>query len=207
MKVLYYTNDKVVHSEIEDILIHSNAKVNRVTTRPSLEFVKGEKFDYLISDRSRFIIPESVIDALGGKVVNLHPSYLPFNRGDQPLLWAAVEGTPFGVTIHKVNEKFDEGPIICQTRLSLSDDLSLKEAYKIMRNYMVSLFETSWNSGEIARVLESEDSMLPNKSEEGSTRSRYQGRVAVRLLPFGWETTIKWLRDNREVFLSIDDKS
>ena len=148
MRVLYYTNEKVLESEVEKTLINSGAEVDRISSRPTLEIVRSKPYDFIVSDRSRLIIPESVIHELDGKVINLHPSFLPYNRGDQPLLWAAVEGTPFGVTIHQVNEKFDEGPIICQTKLSLIEDITLSEAYNIVRKYMVSLFDISWKSGE-----------------------------------------------------------
>ena len=34
-----------------------------------------------------------------GKIINLHISFLPFNRGYYPNLWSHQEGTPSGVTI------------------------------------------------------------------------------------------------------------
>lgn len=207
MRVLYYTNDKILESEVEEILIESGAEVDRIFSRPTLEVLQRGQYDFIVSDRSRFIIPENVISALEGRIINLHPSFLPFNRGDQPLLWAAVEGTPFGVTIHQVNSKFDEGPIICQTKFSLVEEMTLREAYSVVRKYMVSLFNMSWSSGEITKVVKSPSSMVRNEKKNGSSRSRYQGRIAVSLLPQGWETTLLWLKQNRDRFLAIEDKT
>lgn len=48
----------------------------------------------------------------GVRVINTHPSYLPFNRGKYPFYWAIREGTPFGATIHNVNDGVDTGDIL-----------------------------------------------------------------------------------------------
>jgi hypothetical protein len=47
-------------------------------------------------------------------IVNIHLSYLPWNKGAHPNFWAHWDGTPSGVTIHKINEGLDTGNIIFQ---------------------------------------------------------------------------------------------
>jgi methionyl-tRNA formyltransferase len=138
-----------------------------------------------------------------GMVCNLHPSFLPYNRGDQPLLWAAVEGTPYGVTIHKVSERFDEGNIISQSQFVLSEDLTLKLAYEIVRSHMVDLFKTAWTTGLLHQSLSDPNLFIVNDLDKGSTKSRAQGREAVAKLPIGWETKLKYLRENRADYLAI----
>ena len=202
MKILYYTNDTVVESEIQDFLSQNN-DVTRITERPTTDNLKGLKFDILISDRSRFIIPINVIEMFDGLICNLHPSFLPFNRGDQPLLWSAVEGTPYGVSIHQVSEKFDEGNIISQTRFNLPEELTLHAAYMKVRTHMVDLFKTSWSTGLLIESLRNNKSMIYNNVNNGTTKSRAQGRRAVSMLPNGWDTTIKYLKLNRNDFLNI----
>lgn len=202
MRILYYTNDVVKNSEVQDYLSISNS-VTRITERPTLENLNRSKFDVLVSDRSRYIIPQSVIEIFGGMVCNLHPSFLPYNRGDQPLLWAAVEGTPYGVTLHKVNEKFDEGDIISQSRFLLPERFSLKLAYETVRAHMVDLFKTSWATGLVIEALKDSSLLIKNDVEKGSTKSRAQGRVAVAKLPFGWETTLGYLEKNKSDYLAI----
>ena len=202
MKILYYTNDTVVESEIQDFLSQNN-DVTRITERPTTDNLKGLKFDILISDRARFIIPINVIEMFDGLICNLHPSFLPFNRGDQPLLWSAVEGTPYGVSIHQVSEKFDEGSIISQTRFNLPEELTLHAAYMIVRTHMVDLFKTSWSTGLLIESLRNNKSMIYNNVNNWTTKSRAQGRRAVSLLHNGWDTTIKYLKLNRNDFLNI----
>jgi len=202
LRILYYTNDVITNSEIQDYLSVSN-NVTRITVRPTLENLTGSKFDVLVSDRSRYIIPQSVIEMFNGRVCNLHPSFLPYNRGDQPLLWATVEGTPYGVTLHKVNEKFDEGDIISQSRFVLPEWFSLKLAYQTVRAYMVDLFKTSWTTGLVLESLKNPSLLIKNDVENGSTKSRAQGRAAVAKLPHGWETTLGYLNKNKSEYLAL----
>lgn len=48
-------------------------------------------------------------------IVNAHPSLLPAYRGKDPLFWALVAGEPVvGVTLHRMTETMDAGPILFQ---------------------------------------------------------------------------------------------
>ena len=44
--------------------------------------------------------------------INTHPSLLPFGRGKFPAFWALYEGTPYGVSLHMVDEGIDTGNLI-----------------------------------------------------------------------------------------------
>lgn len=57
------------------------------------------------------------VNKLGINVINTHPSYLPYNRGKYPYYWAIVDGTPFGVTIHYVDEGIDTGNILWRKKI------------------------------------------------------------------------------------------
>ena len=51
------------------------------------------------------------------KIINLHISYLPYNKGAHPNFWSFADNTPSGVTIHEVNENLDSGNIIFQKKI------------------------------------------------------------------------------------------
>nr|WP_316623945.1 formyltransferase family protein [uncultured Ruminococcus sp.] len=60
------------------------------------------------------------------KMVNIHPSLLPYGRGAWPMPLAILDGlTESGVTIHKTEERFDTGDILLQERFSLNADEDL----------------------------------------------------------------------------------
>lgn len=86
--------------------------------------------------------------------LNFHPSLLPFGRGKDPNFWALREGTPYGVTIHFVDEGVDSGPIAFQRELPVTweDDggslyrRALTEIVQLFREHLPTIL-----SGEIPR--------------------------------------------------------
>lgn len=64
------------------------------------------------------IIPRFIIEAPAVGIVNFHPSLLPYNRGKNYNFWTIVEDTPFGVTLHFVDEGIDSGDILFQTPIA-----------------------------------------------------------------------------------------
>jgi phosphoribosylglycinamide formyltransferase 1 len=64
------------------------------------------------------LIGPTILDAFPGKIVNIHPSFLPLFPGKDAIgqaLQAGVETT--GVTVHYVDEGMDTGPIIAQEQI------------------------------------------------------------------------------------------
>lgn len=56
--------------------------------------------------------------------LNLHPSLLPAYRGPAPLFWAIRNGErTTGVTIHRMVEALDAGPILLQTEIDIPDGI------------------------------------------------------------------------------------
>jgi methionyl-tRNA formyltransferase len=49
--------------------------------------------------------------------INTHPSLLPYNRGKHPNFWSIVEGAPFGVSLHLVDDGIDTGDIVAQREI------------------------------------------------------------------------------------------
>ena len=82
------------------------------------------------------IISQEHIDKVGGGIVNVHHSYLLKYRGRYSTSWAIVNARKtnnwnHGTTIHYINSKLDDGPIIDQTIVNVShrdevDDLIRK---------------------------------------------------------------------------------
>jgi len=70
--------------------------------------------------------------------INMHPSLLPFNRGKHPYYWSVVEGTPFGVTLHFIDEGVDSGDILFQREIKIG---ITDTADKIYARSLVEIFE------------------------------------------------------------------
>lgn len=128
MKILCLYNNECAVSLFEEL-----AKLGHETVLCSERLVADElkkvNYDLAVSYTYRYILTGEMIDALNGNVVNLHNSYLPFNRGAAPNLWSLREGTPRGVTLHYMDEHLDRGYIITQRLVTEGDGDTLKSSY------------------------------------------------------------------------------
>jgi len=58
-----------------------------------------------------------------GGCINIHPSLLPLLRGAAPLNWAIIKGEKkTGISIIKMNERFDAGEILKQKAVDIGDE-------------------------------------------------------------------------------------
>lgn len=101
--------------------------------------------DIIISFGYRHIIPLPLLQAVKRPILNLHISYLPFNRGSHPNFWAFYDDTPHGVTIHEMNEKCDRGDIIIQQEYDdFHDDMALSHSYDLLIKRIENCFIEYW---------------------------------------------------------------
>jgi len=72
------------------------------------------------------ILSKEFISLWQNKIINIHPSYLPKNKGLNPQKQVLDEKSSFtGCTVHFVNEKVDGGKIILQKKIKIlqNDDV------------------------------------------------------------------------------------
>src|SRR5207247_6497986 len=61
------------------------------------------------------ILPQTIVAAFRHKIINIHPSLLPYFPGAAPYRQAYESGVRVhGCTAHFVTEQLDEGPVIMQ---------------------------------------------------------------------------------------------
>ena len=126
--------------ERADRLGIENESFNRedfVNTNKILELLKN-KADYIILAGFLWKIAESIIKVFPDKIINIHPALLPKYGGKgmygMHVHNAVVENKEreSGITIHYVNENYDEGAIIFQKSFKvLSTDNANDVAEKI----------------------------------------------------------------------------
>ncbi len=78
-------------------------------------------YDLVITYGFRHIIEKELINRSLVPIINLHISYLPWNRGAHPNFWSFYDSTPSGVTIHLIDEGIDTGPILYQKYANFSE--------------------------------------------------------------------------------------
>jgi phosphoribosylglycinamide formyltransferase 1 len=81
-----------------------------------------QKADFIVLAGFLWMVPNNIIKTYSGKMVNIHPALLP-NYGGKGMYGMKVHEAVIankeqqsGITIHYVNEKYDEGKIIFQAK-------------------------------------------------------------------------------------------
>lgn len=82
------------------------------------------------------IISKRVIDAFSRGILNIHFSSLPAFRGASPVQAAIVSGAEeIGISIFKIDEGLDHGPIVSQFK----EELSPQETYGVLKRRLFPL--------------------------------------------------------------------
>ena len=106
-----------------------------------------DDFEVAISFGYRHIISSKVLENESCLTINLHLSYLPFNRGAHPNFWSFYDNTPSGVTIHLVDSGIDTGGILCQKQIFFDNgETTFVETYNRLRVEIETMFLNCWNS-------------------------------------------------------------
>ncbi|MEM6719846.1 MAG: phosphoribosylglycinamide formyltransferase [Bacteroidota bacterium] len=93
-----------------------------------LNLLKSAQIDLIVLAGFLWKFPIHIIEAFPNKVINIHPALLP-KYGGKGMYGAHVHKAVVenkeqesGITIHYVNENYDEGAIIFQAKTALSDN-------------------------------------------------------------------------------------
>ena len=105
--------------------------------------IKTGQFDWLLNIWSSTIYKKDFLCKFKHNL-NLHPSYLPYNRGKDPYIWSIVNQTPLGVTIHKMSEKIDYGDYYVRKKIKLSFPFTGFDLYQKSLAEIYKLFIKNW---------------------------------------------------------------
>ncbi len=87
-----------------------------------VETLKEAECDVFIVASYSKIMPKEVLDLPPRKALNIHPSLLPLYRGPAPLPAAMLDDAKrTGVTIMRIDEEVDHGPIVAQKEVAISE--------------------------------------------------------------------------------------
>lgn len=92
------------------------------------QILKNERIDFIILAGYLLKIPSEVIAAFPNRIVNIHPALLPKFGGKgmygNHVHQAVVDAKEHesGITIHKVNENYDEGSIVFQAKCPVYEE-------------------------------------------------------------------------------------
>ena len=142
-----------------------------------LSLLRALKLDYIICVHFPFVIPASILSMPSYGVLNLHPAYLPYNRGWHTPSWAIIEETPYGATLHAMDSGIDTGDIIHQKRLEIFPNDTAHTVYHRIKRLELEVFKEAWSqlmSKSCERQAQNlEEGSFHNRSELFSEKVRH----------------------------------
>ena len=126
----------------------------------TMQAIKNLQADMGLSIFFGYILLPDFFQLFPAGVVNLHPSYLPYNRGTYPNVWSIIEGTPAGVTLHYIDAGIDTGDIIAQRQMPVEPVDTGETLYRKLEGASVELMKDTWPlilSGQAGRRSQSSE--------------------------------------------------
>ncbi len=100
--------------------------------RRILELVERERIDLVVLARYMQVLSPGMCQALSGRAINIHHSFLPSFKGARPYHQAHQRGVKIiGATAHYVTGDLDEGPIIEQDVARVDHSMTPKELVRL----------------------------------------------------------------------------
>ncbi len=117
-------------AELKNIPVIESKKVN---TKEIINKIKGAAPDFIISSDWETWIPPEVVKLADKAAINVHDALLPKHGGFSPVNWAIINGEKeAGVTVHYIEEAFDQGKIVRQEAVSIRpNDTAIEVLEKI----------------------------------------------------------------------------
>ena len=118
---------------VEHLLLKKGWEVIHITDANSQDFIEmvtDKNIDLLVSVAASQKLKSEILAKPKYGCINIHNAKLPKNRGMLPNFWSLYnyDTEPVSaMTIHRMNEKLDEGPIILQKEFNLNPQESLHE--------------------------------------------------------------------------------
>ena len=150
-----YVRQRAKDLGVEDIYFRREDFYN---SNKVLDVLKEREIDFIVLAGFLWMVPQNIIDNFPNSIINIHPALLP-KYGGKGMYGHHVHETVIankekesGITIHYVNDHYDEGQIIFQKKCEVmptdtADDLAAK----------IHLLEKEYFPKVIESVLESKE--------------------------------------------------
>ncbi|MCR4791408.1 MAG: formyl transferase [Lachnospiraceae bacterium] len=187
-KVLVLSNNDNVRYLIEKL--SDRCDITLCSDPVTCSYINETGPDIVVSYNYRHIVKEDVIDALGNRIINLHCSLLPWNKGSSPNLWSFIEDSPKGVTIHRLEKGLDTGGIILQKEVTFDEDIqTLAGSYDMLQKTIVDLLSDNWD------IIASGDYKIKEQPSGGSYHRTSDLKALIGDRQIDYQMTISEFRN------------
>lgn len=160
------------------------------------------------------IIPKNIIKHFSCGILNIHPSLLPKYRGPSPTQAAIASGeTQTGVTVIKMDELVDHGPIVSFFREEIRPDDtsgSLRERLfkrsaefliTLIPNYLsgkIKLRQQDHKEASLTKIIKKTDGFVDSEKIEDPKEASYIERLIRAMKPWPGTWTLVYLGSAKE---------
>jgi methionyl-tRNA formyltransferase len=141
---------------------------DNINSDEALDFLKNLDLDLIISVSSSQKLKEKILKLPKFGCINIHNAKLPKNRGMMPVFWAIYNCNTepvSAITIHKMNEYYDDGTILLQEDFDINPDKSMEYYIK----------KTKLRGAELliellVKYISGEPETIPNDKQNATTK-------------------------------------
>ena len=132
-----------------------------------IELLRSLDLDLVLSIHFPYLLPADVLGLAREGVLNLHPAYLPYNKGWHTPSWAILDGTPYGATLHFMTEEIDAGDIVHRKRIDVDPGDTADSLYQRVLDAELDVFREAWPS-----IRDSDYDRTPQDPDAGTVHRR-----------------------------------
>ncbi|WMJ24447.1 formyltransferase family protein [Paludicola sp. MB14-C6] len=181
--ILFLTNNDISFEVYK--WLKKSEKVILYNDKLTLDVVLTIQPSYIISYNYKYIITNDIIQFMQNKIINMHISLLPYNKGASPNFFSFYDNTPKGVTIHLIDKGIDTGDILCQKEVYFDEeDETWESSYLKLHQQIQQLFYENWESIKNGNIM-------PSKQYgNGTFHTKAELKELKQRFPFSWNETI-----------------
>lgn len=185
-------------------------KINHINDDDVYNKLRSSQIDWLFIIGWSQIANKRLLEAPLKGAIGMHPTLLPEGRGRAAIPWAILKGlAKTGVTMFKLAEGVDTGPILSAIEIALTDETNATDLYGAVNNAHKELIEKTWydlvnDSVEMIDQRPEAATYWPGrKPEDGEIKSEMNMEQASRLV----RATTKpypgayYIQDNKKVIV------
>ena len=146
--------NKIKNDKITLCVLDNDKEIIKFANKEKIKFInknfetffksiKKNQFDWLLNIWGYKILKKNFLLKFKNNL-NLHPSYLPYNRGRDPYYFSIINNTPIGVCIHKMDETVDGGKYFLRKRIVVDFPITAGEIFDKSLYEIKKLFLKNW---------------------------------------------------------------
>ena len=177
---------KLNHSDIFNYAEKLNLKVrspDTLETKEEINHIKKLKPDLVIVVAYGKILPPKILNIDKLQFINVHASLLPKWRGAAPIQRAIMNmDSESGVSIMRIIQKLDAGPVLLQERIKINQEMSYEELSKKMSEIGAKLILNS------IKLIENKKANFIDQKESEAT---YAKKIQKKESKIDWNESAK----------------